>query len=58
MLKAFLPTENNLKENIENKASTTFFSFKTGKFPTKDYLQFPKTKQTNYMKRKLQELQG
>jgi len=36
MLEALLPTENNAKENLENKAFTTLFSFKTGEFPTKD----------------------
>lgn len=36
MLEALLPTENNVEENLENKAFTT--PFKTGKFLTKDSL--------------------
>lgn len=34
-LEALLPAENNVKENLENKAFTALFNFKTRKFSTK-----------------------
>lgn len=40
-LEDLLPIENNVKENFENKAFTTLFSFKTSKFSTEDSVISP-----------------
>lgn len=53
-LEDLLPIENNVKENFENKAFTTLFSFKTSKFSTEDSVISPN--QANKGREREQEL--